>query len=126
MVEMLLRCSLIREVSLPREVPDPSQFKSDSEPRGEEFEDAPNCQDSRNPEAGGPVTEGAYESVAARKQYEGAREVGSEGGVNARTGAGNEKRQEVRVVDRDQGSHTRKAEFDDHESLIPQVSVSSV
>ncbi|KAK4023288.1 hypothetical protein OUZ56_008706 [Daphnia magna] len=117
---------LSREVSLPREVPDPSQFQSDSEPRGEEFEDAQSCQDSGNPEAGGAVTEGAYESVAARKQHEGAREVGNEGGVNARTGAGNEKRQEVRVVDRDQGSRTRQAEFDDRESLIPQVSVSSV
>ncbi|KAK4030957.1 hypothetical protein OUZ56_024386 [Daphnia magna] len=117
---------LSREVSLPREVPDPSQFQSDSEPRGEEFEDAQSCQDSGNPEAGGDVTEGTYESVAARKQHEGAREVGNEGGVNARTGAGNEKRQEVRVVDRDQGSRTRQAEFDDRESLIPQVSVSSV
>ncbi|KAK4017834.1 hypothetical protein OUZ56_033724 [Daphnia magna] len=117
---------LSREVSLPREVPDPSQFQSDSEPRGEEFEDAQSCQDSGNPEAGGAVMEGAYESVAARKQHEGAREVGNEGGVNARTGAGNEKRQEVRVVDRDQGSRTRQAEFDDRESLIPQVSVSSV
>ncbi|KZS10725.1 Uncharacterized protein APZ42_024741 [Daphnia magna] len=117
---------LSREVSLPWEVPDPSQFQSDSEPQGEEFEDAESCQDSRNPEAGGAVTEGAYESVAARKQYEGAREVGNEEGVNARTGAGNEKRQEVRVVDRDQGSRTRQAEFDDRESLIPQVSVCSV
>ncbi|KAK4017592.1 hypothetical protein OUZ56_033206 [Daphnia magna] len=117
---------LSREVSLPREVPDPSQFQSDSEPRGEEFEDAQSCQDSGNPEAGGAVTEGTYESVAARKQHEGAREVGNEGRVNARTGAGNEKRQEVRVVDRDQGSRTRQAEFDDRESLIPQVSVSSV
>lgn len=117
---------LSREVSLPREVPDPSQFQSDSEPRGEEFEDAQSCQDSGNLEAGGAMTEGTYESVAARKQHEGAREVGNEGRVNARTGAGNEKRQEVRVVDRDQGSRTRQAEFDDRESLIPQVSVSSV
>ncbi|KZS08236.1 Uncharacterized protein APZ42_027838 [Daphnia magna] len=114
------------EVSLLREVPDPSQFQSDSQPQGEEFEDAQSYQISQNPEAGGAATEGAYESVAARKQYEGAREVGNGGGVNARTGAGNEKRQEVQVVDRDQGSRTRQAEFDDRESLSPQVSVSSV
>ncbi|KAK4004011.1 hypothetical protein OUZ56_005754 [Daphnia magna] len=117
---------LAREVSLLREVPDPSQFQSDSQPQGEEFEDAQSYQISQNPEAGGAATEGAYESVAARKQYEGAREVGNGGGVNARTGAGNEKRQEVQVVDRDQGSRTRQAEFDDRESLSPQVSVSSV
>ncbi|KZS10401.1 Uncharacterized protein APZ42_025133, partial [Daphnia magna] len=117
---------LEKEVSLLREIPDPSQFQSDSEPQGEEFGDIQSYQDSRNLEAGSAVTEGAYELVAARKQYEGAREVGNEGGVNARTGAGNEKRQEMRVIDRDQGLLTRQAEFDDHESLIPQVSVSSV
>ncbi|KZS03107.1 Uncharacterized protein APZ42_034226 [Daphnia magna] len=54
---------LSREVFLPREVPDPSQFQSDSEPQGEEFEDAQSYQDSRNPEAGSAVMEGAYESV---------------------------------------------------------------
>ncbi|KAK4003640.1 hypothetical protein OUZ56_005396 [Daphnia magna] len=96
---------LAREVSLPWEVPDPSPFQSDSEQQGEEFEDAQSCQVSRNPEAGSAVTEGAYELVAARKQREGAREVGNEGAVNTPTGA----------------------EFDNRrKSLILQVSVSRV
>ncbi|KAK4021534.1 hypothetical protein OUZ56_003449 [Daphnia magna] len=58
---------LASQVSLPREVPDPSQFQSDSEPQGEEFEDAQSYQDSRNTEAGSAVTEGAYAPVAARR-----------------------------------------------------------
>ncbi|KAK4009563.1 hypothetical protein OUZ56_018697 [Daphnia magna] len=77
---------LASEVSLPRKVPDPSQFLSDSEPQGEEFEDAQSYQNSPNPKAGSAVTEGAYEP----------------------------------------GWHPRQAEFDDRESLIPQVPVSSV
>ncbi|KZS12009.1 Uncharacterized protein APZ42_023099 [Daphnia magna] len=115
-----------REVSQQREVPDPSQFQSESEPQGEEFEDGQSYQDSRNPEAGCAVMEGAYESVAARKQYEGTREVGNEGRVNVRTGVDNEIWQEVRVICRDQGSGTRQEEFNDRESLIPQVSICGV
>ncbi|KAK4024649.1 hypothetical protein OUZ56_010071 [Daphnia magna] len=80
--------------------------------------DAQSYQYSRNPEAGSAVTEGAYEQVAACKQNEGSREVRNEGGVNARTGAGDEKQQEVLGVDHDQGSHTRMTEFDDHQSVV--------
>ncbi|KAI9549189.1 hypothetical protein GHT06_006838 [Daphnia sinensis] len=120
MVEMLL------EESLPREVPDQAQFQSDSEPQGEEFEDAQGYQDSGNPEAESGASEGAVGPIAARKQYEEAREVGNKGGVNARTRREAEERQVGRVIDRDQGSRSRQAEFDDHESLIPQVTVSSV
>ncbi|KAK4009352.1 hypothetical protein OUZ56_018469 [Daphnia magna] len=52
------RTWLAREVSLQQAVPDPSQFQSDSEPQGDEFEDAQSCQDSQNPEARSAVTEG--------------------------------------------------------------------
>ncbi|KAI9557178.1 pol polyprotein [Daphnia sinensis] len=113
-------------LSLPREVPDQAQFQSDSEPQGEEFEDAQGNQDSGNPEAGSVASEGAVGPIAARRQYEEAREVGIKGGVNARTRAEAEERQVERVIDRDQGSRSRQAEFDDRESLIPQVTVSSV
>ncbi|KAK4021633.1 hypothetical protein OUZ56_003544 [Daphnia magna] len=112
-----------KKVFLPRELPDQSLFQSDSEQQGEEFEDAESNQDSRNPEARSAVTELAYDLVAAREQCEGVREVGNKTRVNARTGVGEEGRQEMRVVDRDQGSRTRPTEVDDHESLIPQVLV---
>lgn len=114
---------LTTEVFLPRELPDQLLFQSDSEQQGEEFEDAESNQDSRNPEARSAVTELAYDLVAAREQCEGVREVGNKTRVNARTGVGEEGRQEMRVVDRDQGSRTRPTEVDDHESLIPQVLV---
>ncbi|KAI9549131.1 hypothetical protein GHT06_005711 [Daphnia sinensis] len=117
---------VLSEDSLPREVPDQAQFQSDSEPQGEEFEDAQGYQDSGNPEAGSGASEGAVGPIAARRQYEEAREVGNKGGVNARTRAEAEERQVGRVIDRDQGSRSRQAEFDDRESPIPQVTVSSV
>lgn len=114
---------LTTELFLPQELPDQSQFQSDFEQQGEEFEDAESNQDSRNPEARSAVTELAYDLVAAREQCEGVREVGNKTRVNARTEVGEEGRQEMRVVDRDQVSRTRPTEVDDHESLIPQVLV---
>ncbi|KAK4006725.1 hypothetical protein OUZ56_011883 [Daphnia magna] len=50
-----------REVSLPREVPDPSQVQTDFEPQTEEFEDAQSKQDSRNSEARRAVIEEAFD-----------------------------------------------------------------
>ncbi|KZS03388.1 Uncharacterized protein APZ42_033859 [Daphnia magna] len=90
------------EVSRPREVQDPAQFRSDSELQGEEFERAWSGQDYRNPGAGSAVSEGTYEPRAARKQCKGAHEEGNGREVNVWTRAGDVERQEERLIDRDQ------------------------
>ncbi|KAK4024725.1 hypothetical protein OUZ56_010146 [Daphnia magna] len=105
------------EVSRPREVQDPEQFRSDSELQGEEFEEERSGQDYRNPRAGSAVSEGTYEPRAARKQCKGAHEEGNGREVNVRTRAGDEERPEERFIYRDQGPLSQWKRTGDPNSL---------